>query len=702
MFAHHRRQLFGLCSLCVAMAGGQSVQAQTSYPMLMSVRPSAVQVGVESEVVVESRYSMFGAYDVLVTGSGVQGEIVTPMELDKEGKEPSLTKLTIRFTVEGDAPEGVRDFRVATKYGVSTLGQLVIVRDPVIYEGSKNNTLNEALPVSLPATLCGAIEAAEDLDYFKFQVEEPTTLNFHCLSMRLQDKIHDLQSHSDPIITIRNANGSVIAAADNDYAADPFLSHRFQEPGEYFLEVRDVRYQGNAHWQYVVEVSDRPFVATVHPLSVERGKTSSVKLIGAGLPEDAVAELTIDADAETGRGLVQPVFNGIKLNPVEIHVGEMAYPAESLEENDSIESAQELGIPGGICGQIETEADIDVYSFVAQKGDRFSFEMVARRLWSALDPILMITNSEGRPLVENDDMRLWGKRNYQDSLIENWSAPADGTYFLHIRDVHLRGGSTFTYVLKASRAEPNFELVLDSDKTLLTPGTSAALFARVVRQNGFEGEVRLAVDGLPAGVTAACGRILAGENDGCIVLTAASEAELSAANIRVTGTANAGTDAEPRELAVIAQPMQETYMPGGGRNHWPVEMHTVSIGAPSDLRGVKLDTYDVRLKPGESVKIGIEIERGQGFDKNVTLDVLYRHLSSMFANTLPKGVTIDARQSKTLLTGKETVGHITLTAAKDAPAVEEQQCVVMANVSINFVMKATYSSGPVKVSVLGE
>jgi hypothetical protein len=74
----------------------------------------------------------------------------------------------------------------------------------------------------------------------------------------------------------------------------------------------------------------------------------------------------------------------------------------------------------------------------------------------------------------------------------------------------------------------------------------------------------------------------------------------------------------------------------------------------------------------------------------------------VFGNTLPEGVTIDPKNSKTLLTGQETKGHITLTAAGNAPPVDGQQCSVMANISINFVMKATYSSRPLVVTVAAQ
>ncbi|MCP4509220.1 MAG: hypothetical protein GY826_22840, partial [Fuerstiella sp.] len=280
-------------------------------------------------------------------------------------------------------------------------------------------------------------------------------------------------------------------------------------------------------------------------------------------------------------------------------------------------------------------------------------------------------------------------------------------YIVEIRDVHLRGGDEFVYMIELTQASPRFELVLDSDKSWLTPGTNAALFVRCIRRNGFDGEIQLHVDGLAEGLTANCGRILSGKGvDGCIILEASPEAKMNASNIRVWGTANdpataaEGTDGEADtadavvELTADAQSMQETYMPGGGRSHWPVAMHTVAVGRPADVIDLKLSTQEVHLKPGESVKVDVEVVRKEGFDKNVTLDMLFQHLSSKYAITLPEGVTIDSKNSQTLLTGKNSKGAITLTAAATAPAVERQQCCIMANVSINFVMKATYSSKP--------
>jgi hypothetical protein len=696
------RRVLAVAILVVSL--GSAVQAQTSYPMLMSLKPTAAQVGQTSEHEVNSRYSMYGAFQVLVTGAGVTGEVVPPDVKPKEGEAPpNLQKIKVRFTVAADALPGVRDFRIATPQGVSTLGQLVIAGDPVVSEQANNDKAEQAQEITLPATVCGGIEKAEDVDYFKFKVEAGTAYSFHVRSMRLQDKIHDLQAHADPILALRNASGTTLATSDNYFYGDPFLSYRFTHAGEYFLEIRDVRYQGNQYWEYSIEINDRPFVTNVFPLGVTAGSEAQLELVGFQLPSAPTIPLTVPTDLPPGPQWLRLPMGAGPSNPVPVVVSDLpavveAQPAEA--DNNTPTTAQPITVPSGISGRIEREADIDCYAFEAKKGEAFSIEAIARRQQSALDSNLRIIAADGRQLAENDDLRL-DKRLFADSWIENFTAPADGKYTIEIRDLHLRGGAEFVYFLKVTRVEPYFDLYVDTDKTQLTPGSAGVLFASVVRKNGFDGDVQLAIEGLPDGVTATCGRILAGKGrDGCIVLQAAPTAEMKAANITVIGKAvQSLPDGTTGALTARATPYQETYQPGGGRGHWTVEMHTVAIGAPSDIRAVKLSTTEIALKPGESQRIDITIERAPGFTQNVQLDPLFRHLDSVYANTLPEGVTVDAKNSKTLLNGADSSGYITLTAAANAPAVEKQQFAVMANVSLNFVMKATYSSPPLVVSV---
>lgn len=691
----------------------RSASAQSAFPMLMSLKPVAVQVGTTSEVTVNSRYSMHSAESVLVTGGGVLAEVVPP-EVKKEDKAPNVTALKIKVSVAADAMPGVRDLRILTAQGVSTVAQLVVVEDPVIVEQAKNDSLAEAQAITLPATVCGCIEKAEDLDFFKFKIEAPTSLVFHVRSQRLQDRIHDLQAHSDPILTIRNAQGSTIAAADNVFHGDPFLCHRFEQPGEYFLEIRDVRYTGNQYWEYAVEIHSRPFVRSVFPLAITAGKEQRLSAIGAQLPADPTVTL--------GAGHVENVPHGINRlrlpfadrpsNPVATYITALPTINETNEDNNVAATVlgdpkseisnlkSQIPIPCVINGRIETPGDVDCFVFEAKKDDKLSFEVKARRLQSELDSTIRVLNATGATIAENDDLRL-GKRGSQDSWIESLTIPADGKYVLEIRDMHLRGGENFVYAIEVTQARPYFNLFADTDKTNLSPGVNGVMWVKIERKNGFTGAVQLHVDGLPAGVTAECGRILPDKGtDGCIVFKATPEAGRAFSPLVIRGSGvHAQADGQMVELSALATTYQEMYQPGGGRGHWPVDQHILAVIPPHDIRGIKLSAADITLKPGESKTIDVTIDRAPDFKANVSLDVTMTHLQ-LFADTLPPGVTLDGNKSKTLLSNGATQGTITLTASRDAAPVERQLIGLTANISLNFVVKTTFSAEPVFVTVV--
>jgi hypothetical protein len=738
--ALQRGQRFFWLSLLGAVCGllmppSSLVYAQMAYPMVMTIRPVAAQVGASSEHTIYSRYSMEGAYAVLVSGRGVQGEVVPvpPVAPAADGKKkPDLVALKVKFTVAADAEPGVRDVRVATPHGVSTVGQLVIARDPVVRESDKNDTAELASMISLPATICGAIEKAEDVDWYKFHVDAGTALTFHVRSSRLQDRIHDLQTHSDPIITLRTATGQTLAANDNFFFGDPMLSYRFEQSGDYLLEIRDVRYQGNTYWDYSIEVHGRPFVETVFPLAISRGQPATIDLIGYQLTSGSRINCTPGMELLMGEQNLRATVGNELTDPFPVIVTDLPLVLEtepSLAANESLpnataaaseasgsgttggkdaaqqlavtlKSAQAITFPAGVNGRIAADADVDYYVFEAKKGDALNIEVIARRRQSRLDSHLRVLNEKGQQLVANDDMRL-GKRTSADSAVENWTAPADGRYYVEVRDVHLRGGSAFPYFLRITRSVPSFELYLDTDKTQISPGGNAVLFCRVERRGGFTGPVQLDIQGLPTGVTARSGLILPEKSvDGCIVLEADADAPLSAVEVQVTGSSTHPLpDGSQQAITRSAIPYQEIYLPGGGRGHWNVLQHIVAVTKYGDIRYVKLSDYDLTLKPGESRRIEVTLERSPDFTQNVTLEMVYQHLGSIFGNSLPPGVTVDDKASKTLLAGGANQGHITIKASADAAPVERQQVAVMANVSLNFVMKATYASRPVTITI---
>jgi len=59
--------VIGCVVLCLVTAVAQA-QTNNSYPMLMSVKPAAAQVGQTTEHEVNARYNLHGAYQIIVAG----------------------------------------------------------------------------------------------------------------------------------------------------------------------------------------------------------------------------------------------------------------------------------------------------------------------------------------------------------------------------------------------------------------------------------------------------------------------------------------------------------------------------------------------------------------------------------------------------------------------------------------------------------
>jgi hypothetical protein len=673
--------------------------AQTSFPMVTHVTPVAVQRGTTAEVAVDCRTStLFGAYKVLVDGTGVTAEVVQPKDAKPAGPlkfpPPVVASVKLKFTVAADAAPGVREFRIATAVGISSLGQLVVVDAPVIPEQPGNTLPAKAQRVPVPAVVCGRVESAENVDYYQFAGTAGQVLTFEVYCARIQDKIHDLQKHADPLITVYDLDGKELAANDDGYFADPVLEFKVPKDGEYRVAVRDAKYDGDPRWAYALAVTDKPYAQHVFPMAANPGKELTVEPVGSARLLQPAWKLT--APTAPGLQLVTLAHPGGQTNPVPLVVTALPLVTEA-EPNDAPAQATRVTLPCGITGRIQARRDLDHYVFTAAKGKAIRFEVLARRfgtvLRSQLDSQIDVMTADGqKTLATNDD--LHGK---DAGLV--FTPPADGDYLVRVRDLNNKGGDAFVYYLDADFARPDFTLKCDPSKAMIGPGSRTAWYVQVARANGFAGPVKVEVQGLPAGVTVNPLTIPANMTQGCLVVSAAPDAKPGAGIIRVVGTAEAvDEDKKPVTLTRTAAAVEEIYFPGGGRGRFDVTMQAAAVTGPSDVMQVKVKQTRVVLKPGEEVKIEVEVVRRADYDKGLTLDVLLQHLGGVHGNPLPPGVTVVGGKSKTLL-GTGNTGHIVLKAAPDAAACADVPICVQAFVPINFVVKIGYASEPILVTV---
>jgi hypothetical protein len=660
--------------------------------MITHTSPVAVQRGQTAEVTVEGQMNFTGVYKVLLDGAGVTAEVVPGPKADAPPKPP-VRAVKLKVTVAPDAALGVREFRLASALGVSSIGQLVIVDEPVVPETGTNNTPDTANLLPLPCVACGRIEALEDMDFYKVHAEAGQVLTFEVLCARVQDKIHDLQKHADPLLALFDARGRELAVNDDSYFADPLLSYTVAQSGDYYLQVRDSKYDGDPRWVYALLVTNRPYLSHVYPLAANPGQVVQVEPVGSARHFQPQAVLRL------------PMEPGLHQLPLDIH-GQQSNPAAFLvsplplvleaEPNDTLQQAAHVTVPCGINGRIGARRDLDHFLVTASKGRALRFEVHARRfgtpLRSSLDSVLDVLTPDGKVVATNDDAR--GK---DASLV--FTPPADGDYVVRIRDLNSKGGETAVYFLEADWARPNFTLRCDPDKAMIGPGSSTAWYVHVERSNGFAGPVQVAVKGLPPGVTASPLTIPPTMTQGVMVLTASAEAVRDAVNVQVVGTGTVRhPDGREETLVRTAAANQEIYLPGGGRGRFDVHLHTVAVTDPSDILKVEVSPPTLTLQPGGEARLDVRLVRRPDYDKGVTLDVLLRHLGGVFGNPLPPGVTVDEDRSKTLL-GTGNQGHIVLKAAANAAPIEDVPVSVLAHVSVNFVVKISYSSPPISLSV---
>ncbi len=242
--------------------------------------------------------------------------------------------------------------------------------------------------------------------------------------------------------------------------------------------------------------------------------------------------------------------------------------------------------------------------------------------------------------ARNDD----GGPGYgQDSHLV-FTAPADGTYLLHLKDSRGFQGDDYAYRLTADAADADFTLTASPSNPNIPAGGRVPIQVTADRRLGYQGDITLHVSGLPAGVTAGEAHIAAGQQGGVILLSAAPGAPLShsATPFTITGTAELDGHKLVRE-ADPAQPLR------------------VAAVVPSPDLTVQGDTQVVTLEPGKQTTFTFHIERKNGFAGRVPCSVM----------NLPYGVDVaNFGLNGVLVPPTETSRTVTLTAEPGLPPQE--------------------------------
>lgn len=168
-------------------------------------------------------------------------------------------------------------------------------------------------------------------------------------------------------------------------------------------------------------------------------------------PVEGKFTVTVPADVPSGVYEVRTVgFLG--LSTARPFVVFPSGSSESLEQGDHAtpETALPLAAGAGALGTLDA-GKLDWYRFDAKKGERFFLEVTAERLDAKGDVLLAVADAAG---IELESSRFhFGRDPFVD-----FTAPADGTYYVSLCDALYTGGREYFYHLRLGRG-PHVDFV---------------------------------------------------------------------------------------------------------------------------------------------------------------------------------------------------------------------------------------------------
>ena len=428
----------------------------------------------------------------------------------KDYKTVNVAKATATFVIAADAEPGPRFVRVvggaagltsARPFFVSTMTE-VLEKEP-----------NDSAPqmVSLPAVVNGRLDPAIDTDAFSFQAKAGQKLVAAVLAHRMDARLRTRSApgYLDTSLELTDSAGKIVATAEDTLGLDPALEYAIPADGIYTVRVKSLGFEGSQSAVYRLTLGDVPYPTAVFPAGGQRGKQVELRFTGLNMAANTSTFKTPDSAFPWQSTPIKAALHDGRDLP--FLIGEHPESIET-EPNDSRERAMPVPATGmTFNGRFDSPGDADWFKVTLKKGQGVLIEVAAQRhIRAPVDTHLLVTDSKGVMVAENDDGDLFaGQCEHDfpsaDSRLE-FTAPADGEYFIRLTDQDGGSGPLAIYRLTMSPLTPDFRLNQWPDAVpVWGPGSTTSFVVQVQRWGGLKGDIKLSIDGLPAGWTGSIG-----------------------------------------------------------------------------------------------------------------------------------------------------------------------------------------------------
>jgi hypothetical protein len=673
----------------LAPAFGQ--QVCLPLPRLLTIFPPGGPVGTEVEVVVsgeriEPAETMLFSHPALTA----------TQKRDADGK-PVPNTFVVK--IAADAPAGVHDAALVTALGISSARGFSVGTLPETVRTAVNTTLASATPLAVNA-VCNASTTAQAIDHYRLELHRGQRIRVECHAAGIDSRLQ-------PVIAIADEAGNDLAVERRDRPLDFTAA----TDGACIVKVHDLSFQGGPHCFYRLVVRE-PAADTAPPPATRQ--VNAFSWPPTGLPDRAAAT--------------------------------------EAEPNDLAAQAQQITLPCDIAGGFFTAGDIDTFEFDAAKGDVWWVEVASERLGAPTDPAATVQRSveengtdRWEDVAEFNDIASPLKPSSQGysydgppcvtgsaDVLGKLEIAVSGRHRLQLRD--LFGGTRVEprsdYRLVIRRAEPDFALVAwplhmelrngdraDLSKPFaLRAGGTVAVEVVAMRRDGFDGDIELAVEGLPPGVTATGLSIPKSAVRGIVAITAADGASCGPVPLTIVGRATVAETAivRPCQIASVAWPIRDhsAELPQPRLVSAPLLTASAAEPFPLSIRGST--TGPIEAAAGATVTVPISLVRrgkllgtvtqlrmfGQGFDKVAAVTVPLTADSHAFPLDLAK-LAIGPGRHTFVLYGAATVAYQAPTVG-DTPAAAVDIAEIIVSEPIQLDVKPAAEAGPQGSAPQGE
>jgi hypothetical protein len=296
-------------------------------------------------------------------------------------------------------------------------------------------------------------------------------------------------------------------------------------------------------------------------------------------------------------------------------------------------------------------------------------------------------NDDGGPRFGGRDSRL------------HFEAPADGDYFVRLRDVRGLEGERFAYRLTLREPAPDFEVTFDPKSFNIPRGGRVSVTVTADRKDGFDEAIDVELHDLPAGLTATSGRIPAGAATTVLMLAAAEDAAFDREKAVLTSMyPTAGASAGPSSSGTYDVPgvvalklVGRATINGRPVSHEAESTELVSVIAlaPKPDLVVTTDAKRIEVTSGREVTLTVKVERHNGFTGRVPVSVM----------NLPHGVRVDdVGLNGVMITEQETSRVIHIVAEPWVQA-QIQPLLIVGRVEVNSPLRNESAALPVELVV---